>query len=180
MQHCKVAHTKIAGCLSGHCVNGILFNRAEKKNLGKSSFNDLCPGLEAVLEEAEAKRDFFGISVSSTSHHSISTASDAESVPARKKRRLNRPGSYQRDMVNLLETRILDAVQDLTTKVADFKDANERLERMSGTGSTFEARRGCQKDRVNTKRMEILNRVKDLSLMWGQLQDAKDGHLPEG
>ena len=180
MQHCKAAHTKVAGCLSGHCVNGIFFNRTEKENLGKSSFNDLCPGLEAVLEEAEAKRDFLGINVSSTSHHSISTASDAESVPARKKKRLNRPGSHQKDIVNLLETRILDAVQELTTKVTDFKEANQVLERMSGTGSTFEAKRACQKDRVNTKRMEILNRVKDLSLMWGQLQDAKDGLLPEG
>ena len=164
--------------MSGHCVNGILFNRAEKENLGESSFDVLCPGLQAVLEEAEAKRNF-EINVSSTDRNNISTASDGESAPARKKARRNRPATYPKDMVNLLETRVLDAVQDLTTKVTDFKDANRELESMSGTGSTPEATRAYQQSRVDDKRKVILEGVKDMSIMWGELQDAKEACVPD-
>ena len=165
--------------MSRHRVNGILCNRAEKENLGEWSFDELCPGLEAVLEEAEAKRHF-EINVSSTYHSNISTASDAESAPPRKKQRRNGPGTYQEDMVNFLEKSVLDAVQDLTTKATDFKDAHRELERMSGTGSTPERTLAYQKSRVNDKRTAILDGVKDMSSMWRQLQKAKEGLVPHG
>ena len=151
--------------MSGHCVDGILFNRAEKENLGESSFDELCPGLQAVLEGAEANRNF---------EINVTTVSDAELAPARKKKRRNGPAS-----VNRLETRVLDAVQDLTTKVTDFKEANRALERMLGTASTTQGTLSYQRDMVNTKRTALLDGVKGLSLMSDELQDAKEGVVPD-
>ena len=81
--------------------------------------------------------------------------------------------------MNRLETRVLDAVQDLTTKVTDFKEANRALERMLGTASTTQGTLSYQRDMVNTKRTAILDGVKGLSLMWHELQDAKEGVVPD-
>ena len=165
--------------MSGHCVNGIFFNRAEKDNLGGSSFDELCPGLEVILEEAEAKRNV-EINVPSICHNNIRTVSNAEPLPARKEMRRNGPetSQHQKDRVNLLETKVIDAVQDLTTKVTDFKDANRALERMSDTGSTPEARLAYQKERVNALRTAILDGIKDMSSIWGELQDAQEAVAP--